>query len=155
VGLTDQAVQKIVDALHPLLSDNARPVAEPQAPPPGPAPGRRVFDSYSEAAQVAQAQDEPLLVSFWMEGCAPCFQLKTIKADPEVSEFLGTNYVVANVNVRTDPATTQQFGVRTVPTEIVRYRSREIGRHGVLGSKQSYLSWHRTVLRRRTGISPR
>ena len=153
VDLTDEAISKIADAVKPKLSGTARPAAEPD-PPPKPQLGRRVFDTYEPASVAAQQQDLPLLVSFSMTGCPACFQLKTIKNDPEVVALLSDNYVIANIDARNDPVTTRRFGVRTVPTEIVRYRSREIGRHGVLGSKDSYVTWHRTVLRRRTGVTP-
>lgn len=74
----------------------------------------------------ATAGPFPTLVDFWAPWCAPCRMVA-----PSV-ERLGREYAgranVAKLNVDENPATSQRFGVRSIPTLLILRDGREIDR---------------------------
>lgn len=74
-------------------------------------------------AQVAAA-DRPLLVDFWAEWCQPC------KAIAPVIEQVAAEHAdrlrVAKVDIQTNPATPQRFGIMSIPTLILFKRGRPV-----------------------------
>ncbi|MEM9023453.1 MAG: thioredoxin [Bacteroidota bacterium] len=64
--------------------------------------------------EVVLNSDKPVVVDFWAEWCGPCRMVGP------VIEELGNDYsdkaVVGKVNVDHNPAVSQQFGIRNIPT---------------------------------------
>jgi thioredoxin 1 len=61
--------------------------------------------------------DRPVLVDFWAEWCGPCRALTpTVEA---VAEKYSTTARVVKLNVDDNPGTSQQYGIKGIPTLIL------------------------------------
>jgi len=80
-----------------------------------------VSDSSFEADVLGAA--EPVLVDFWAEWCAPCRSLTpTIEAVAE--KYKGAASVV-KLNVDHNPAVSQRYGIKGIPTLILFKNGKE------------------------------
>ena len=67
--------------------------------------------------------DKPVLVDFWAPWCAPCRMLEpTVKAVAQ--NFEGTASVV-KLNVDDNPAVSQRYGIKGIPTLILFKNGKE------------------------------
>jgi thioredoxin 1 len=82
------------------------------------------FDSFA-------AQPGVSLLDFTADHCAPCRTMKPILAALAV-EYAG-HVRVAAVDVDHEPALTERFGVRSMPTLVILRDGREVGR--IVGSR--------------------
>lgn len=61
--------------------------------------------------------DQPVLVDFWAAWCAPCRMLApTVEA---VAEKYAGNARVVKINVDENPAVSQRYGIKGIPTLIL------------------------------------
>ena len=67
-------------------------------------------------ADVLQS-DQPVLVDFWAEWCAPCRMMTPI-VESVADKFQGTAKVF-KLNVDDNPSVSQRFGIKGIPTLIV------------------------------------
>ncbi len=67
--------------------------------------------------------DRPVLVDFWAEWCAPCRMLApTVEA---VAEKYAENAQVVKLNVDENPAISQRYGIKGIPTLILFKNGKE------------------------------
>jgi thioredoxin len=57
---------------------------------------------------------EPVLVDFWAEWCGPCKALARVV--DEITVAYSDRLKVAKVNVDENPALTEHYGIRSIPT---------------------------------------
>ena len=78
-------------------------------------PNILVVDESNFAALVIEgSQQQPVLVDFWAEWCAPCRSLMPVLA--RLAEEYGGKFILAKVNSDENQALASQFGVRSLPT---------------------------------------
>lgn len=70
--------------------------------------------------------DQPVLVDFWAEWCAPCRMMMPV-VETVATKFAGKAKVV-KLNVDDNPSITQRFGIKGIPTLIVYKGGRETER---------------------------
>ena len=76
---------------------------------------RDVSDSNFESDVLKS--DKPVLVDFWAQWCAPCRMLApTVEA---VAEKYKGNATVVKLNVDDNPAVSQRYGIKGIPTLIL------------------------------------
>ena len=61
--------------------------------------------------------DQPVLVDFWAEWCAPCRMLAPT-VDAVAEKYAGTTRVV-KLNVDDNPTVSQKYGIKGIPTLIL------------------------------------
>lgn len=67
--------------------------------------------------------DKPVLVDFWAQWCAPCRMLApTVEAVAE--KYVG-NATVVKLNVDDNPAVSQRYGIKGIPTLILFKNGKE------------------------------
>ncbi|MGB8509722.1 MAG: thioredoxin [Pyrinomonadaceae bacterium] len=67
--------------------------------------------------------DKPVLVDFWAQWCAPCRMLApTVEA---VAEKYAENAQVVKLNVDENPAISQRYGIKGIPTLILFKNGKE------------------------------
>ena len=79
--------------------------------------------------------ERPVLVDFWAQWCAPCRMLApTVEA---VAEKYAESASVVKLNVDDNPAISQRYGIKGIPTLIVFDGGRELERMVGAASKDA------------------
>jgi thioredoxin 1 len=58
--------------------------------------------------------DQPIIIDFWAEWCAPCRQIAPIIS--ELAEEYGDRVKIVKMDIDAHPNTPGQYGVRAIPT---------------------------------------
>ena len=58
--------------------------------------------------------DQPVLVDFWAEWCAPCKMIGP--SLEEIASEMGDQVKIAKINIDENPVTPTKYGVRGIPT---------------------------------------
>jgi thioredoxin 2 len=101
---------KVEEIEVPKAEDDAKQLKPVRAPLPNDAP-KFLRDAFDKARRANQ----PLVVDFWAEWCAPCLQLKKVTFhDPKVAKLLEKVQLVF-VDLDKYPALGTAFSVASVP----------------------------------------
>ncbi len=87
----------------------------------GPSPGQGVewFTDFSEARELAMAENKPMMINFYTSSCPACRKLDLFTfADENVSAFLNDNFVNVKSNAGTSLLHTMYDIQNAVPTTI-------------------------------------
>jgi thioredoxin 2 len=76
-----------------------------------------VTDATFAQEVVAASAGRPVLVDAWAEWCGPCRMIAPV-LDQLAAESNG-RYKIAKLNVDENPRTSQQFGIRSIPTMLI------------------------------------
>jgi thioredoxin 1 len=88
--------------------------------------------------------EQPVLVDFWAEWCAPCKQIAP--ALEEIAVEMAEKLTVAKVNIDDNPGTPTKYGVRGIPT-LMLFKNGQVAatKVGAL-PKGKLLEWVESVL---------
>jgi thioredoxin-related protein/YHS domain-containing protein len=74
----------------------------------------------SQARQLAQQHQRPVLLHFWSESCAPCRELEQrVFNQPELIRSLANNYIPVKVNVTQQPRLADFYKIERIPTDVL------------------------------------
>lgn len=75
---------------------------------------------YEKAAKLSVELDRPLVIHFGAPWCGPCnlMERETLYS-PDVARMVQNGFVAVKVNVDAAPAVAEQFGVQSMPTDLI------------------------------------
>ncbi len=78
----------------------------------------------------------PVLVDFWASWCGPCKMAEPVLE--ALSEVYKGKVAIVKLNVDENQATTQKFGVMSIPTTILFKQGKELGRQVGFAGKEAF-----------------
>ncbi|HKM32207.1 MAG TPA: thioredoxin [Oscillospiraceae bacterium] len=91
----------------------------------------------AEFQSTISKSDKPVLVDFWAPWCGPCKMLAPILE--EAASEVGSDAVIAKVNIDEESSLAERFGIFSIPTMIVFKDGEEVDRIVGLTSKEKIL----------------
>jgi len=110
-----------------LLGRGPKPAAK--RPPKEAAPagdGHPLAVTDADFERVVLGANVPVVVDFWAAWCGPCHMIALV-VEELARDFTG-RALVAKLDVDTNPATAQQYGVRSIPTLIYFHNGQAVDR---------------------------
>ncbi|MFO0912992.1 MAG: thioredoxin family protein [Pirellulales bacterium] len=75
---------------------------------------------FASAREIAQVQNRPVLLHFWSPSCIPCMRLeKDVFSRAEVGKAINEQFIAVKVNADEQPQLAEQYGVRSIPCDVV------------------------------------
>lgn len=75
---------------------------------------------FTDAAKAAKQSGRPLLIHFHATWCGPCRQMeKDVLHHSDVRDLLSRNYVAVMIDSDQHPELIEQFGIKSLPTDLV------------------------------------
>lgn len=76
--------------------------------------------SIEQAKQTAAVSNQLVLIHFWSTSCPPCMKLeRKVYNQPGIAAEITAGYVPVKIDTRRQPAIARQYGIRTIPADIV------------------------------------
>jgi len=88
---------------------------------------------------------KPVLVDFWMPGCAPCFLLSAILE--KLANDYGEKIIFSKVNLEIAPLVAQKHDISLTPTVILFKEGKPISGFVGLRSEEEIRKWLEEVLK--------
>lgn len=81
--------------------------------------GEKWRTGVTDAEQLAAAEDKPVLIYVWMEGCSGCEAFNSRLQNNKELQSAVDQYVLVSAELGEDPELTQPYGVDSTPTVVV------------------------------------
>lgn len=96
---------------------------------------KEVVLTTSNFEQEVLKSDKPVLVDFWAEWCMPCKMLGPVVA--EIAEAHGDKVTVGKLDVDSQGAIAQQYGIVSIPTLILFKDGKPVNQRVGAGSRKA------------------
>ncbi len=109
-----------------------------------------------EAKRQAASENKLVLVHFWGSFCRPCLNLeKFVFTNPRVGNAINKLYVPVKIDVESQPAIAKEFGITTIPHDVVITPSGQVlAKRASSSNADGYLNSIQSVAQRAARANP-